>query len=269
MAAANRLAFDPVRRGRRLVSVVAVLVVWAVVANIGVVPNLPAPSAVAAAFAGAVTGSAFWVAAAKSTFRVYIAFAVAAALAIPLGLLIGWNVVFGDLLFPSFEMLRPVPPVAWIPVMSLVAPYLTVAFGPVNYAVNTGVLFITFLGAFFPILLNAIQGVQALDEEYPSAARSLGTSPAQTFRHVVYPGSLPSIHAGMVNGMGLAWVNLVAAEMIAGSGLGYLTWSSYIASDYATIVVGMISIGLLGFVSSFIVRRVGNRQLSWAETTSA
>lgn len=266
MAVAERFTIDPMRRGRQLVSVVAVLVVWAVVTNLGVFPNLPSPTGVAMAFAGAVTESSFWVAAAKSTFRVYASFVVAAALAIPLGLLIGWNIVAGDLLFPSFEILRPVPPVAWIPVVSLAFPYVPLVV--IDYPVNTGILFITFLGAFFPILLNAIQGVRAIDEEYPRAARSLGTSPAQTFYHVVYPGALSETHAGMINGMGLAWVNLVAAEMIAGSGLGYLTWSSYIAGDYATIVVGMISIGILGFVSSAIVRQVGSWQLSWAETTS-
>jgi NitT/TauT family transport system permease protein len=267
MSVADRLTIDRARRGRRLVSVVAVLAVWALMTSFGWFPNLPSPAAVATAFAGAVTESSFWVAAVRSTFRVYVAFAIAALLAIPLGLLIGWSVVFGDLLFPSLEMLRPVPPVAWIPVVSLAFPYVPLV--AIDYPVNTGILFITFLGAFFPILLNAIQGVRSIDEEYPRAARSLGTSPAQTFRHVIYPGALPSIHAGMVNGIGLAWVNLVAAEMIAGTGLGYLTWSSYIAGDYATIVVGMISIGLLGFVSSALIRWVGVRQLPWTTTTEA
>lgn len=265
MSVVERVTYiDPVRRSRRVASVVAVLIVWALIARW--IPNLPSPTAVAMAFTGAVTEPSFWVATVRSTFRVYVSFVIAAVLAIPLGLLIGWNVVFGDLLFPSFEMLRPVPPVAWIPIISLAFPYISLEF--IYFPVNTGIMFITFLGAFFPILLNVIQGVRDIDAEYSRAARSLGTSPTQTFRHVIYPGALPSTHTGMVNGIGLAWVNLVAAEMIAGTGLGYLTWSSYIAGDYTTIVVGMISIGILGFVSSAIVRRVGNWQLSWTEATS-
>lgn len=267
MSVADRFGpISPVRRGRRLVSILAVLVVWVALTSVGGgISNLPSPMAVATGFADAITEPAFWAAAVQSTFRIYLSFAVAAALAIPLGLLIGWSLVFGDFLFPSFEMLRPVPPVAWIPVVSLAFPYVPLVI--VDYPINTGILFITFLGAFFPILLNAIEGTRGIDEEYSRAARSLGSSPAQTFRHIVYPGALPSIHAGMINGMGLAWVNLVAAEMIAGTGLGYLTWSSYIAGDYPTIIVGMVSIGILGSASSFLVRQIGERQLGWADTS--
>lgn len=259
---------DPARRARQLTSVVAVLVLWALATNLlGLIPGLPSPVAVAETFVESLADSSFWTAAVVSTGRIYVSFAIAMALAIPLGLLIGWSKPFADLTFPALETLRPVPPVAWIPVVSLVFPILSL--GIIEYPVNTGILFITFLGAFFPILLNAIQGVRDINEEFPQAARSLGTSPFQTFRHVTYPGALPSIHAGMINGMGLAWVNLVAAEMIAGSGLGYLTWSSYIAGDYATIVVGMLSIGFLGYCSSLLVRWLGARQLPWAETTSS
>ena len=267
MAVAERVSQDPARWARRLTSVLAVLVLWALATSFsGLIPSLPSPLAVAETFAESFVDSSFWTAAVVSTARIYVSFVVAMALAVPLGLLIGWSKPFADLTFPAFEILRPVPPVAWIPVVALVFPVLSL--GIVEYPVNTGILFITFLGAFFPILLNAIQGVRDINEEFPRAARSLGTSPFQTFRHVAYPGSLPSIHAGMINGMGLAWVNLVAAEMIAGSGLGYLTWSSYIAGDYATIVVGMLSIGFLGYLSSLLVRWLGARQLPWTETAN-
>ena len=266
MAVAERVSgVDPAQWGRRLVSVVVVFLLWALATTVlGLIPNLPSPLTVGGTFAEALAESSFWTAAVVSTARIYVSFAVAALIAVPVGLLIGSNRVFADFTFPALETLRPVPPVAWIPVVALVFPILSV--GLVDYPVDTGILFITFLGAFFPILLNAVQGVRDIDEEYPRAAESLGTSRFQTFRHVVYPGALPSIHAGMINGMGLAWVNLVAAEMIAGSGLGYLTWSSYIAGDYATIIVGMISIGLLGYLSSLLVRWLGARQLPWTQT---
>ena len=268
MAVTERLSgADPRSWARQLVSVLAVLAVWALVTNLGFgwFPNLPSPLTVGETYAESVVEPSFWGAAAVSTARIYVSFVLAAAIAIPLGLLIGWSVIIADLVSPALETLRPVPPVAWIPVVALVLPI--VSLGVVDYPVDTGILFITFLGAFFPILLNAVQGVRDLDTEYERAAESLGTSPGQTFRHVIYPGALPSIHAGMINGMGLAWVNLVAAEMIAGSGLGYLTWSSYIAGDYATIVVGMTAIGVLGYLSSLLVRWLGASQLPWLETT--
>lgn len=265
----TRGGIDLARRARQFVSVAAVLVLWALATNVGLLAELPSPAEVATTLAAQLAEPSFWGAAVVSTARIYASFVVAAALAIPLGLLIGWNRVFADLAFPALETLRPVPPVAWIPVVALVFPIVSVGAGTVSYPVQTGILFITFLGAFFPILLNAIQGVRGIDEEFPRAARSLGTDPAQTFRHVVYPSALPAIHAGMVSGMGLAWVNLVAAEMIAGSGLGYLTWSSYIAGSYSTIIVGMVSIGLLGYISSLLVRSIGRRLMPWTETTAA
>lgn len=260
---------DLARRARRLVAVAAVLALWALATNLGLLTELPSPIDVATTLAAQLAEPSFWGSVVVSTARIYVSFALAALVAIPLGLAIGWNRVFADLAFPALETLRPVPPVAWIPVVALVFPVVSVGAGETSYPVETGILFITFLGAFFPILLNAIQGVKGIDEEYPRAAQSLGTTPTQTFRHVVYPGALPAIHAGMVSGMGLAWVNLVAAEMIAGSGLGYLTWSSYIAGSYATIIVGMISIGLLGYLSSLLVRRIGARRLPWTESTAA
>lgn len=270
MAVTQRLArVDFTRRARRLVSVAAVLVLWAVATNLGLLAQVPSPIEVTVTLIQQAAESSFWGAVVVSTARIYVSFVVAAAIAIPLGLLIGWNVVFADATFPALEMLRPVPPVAWIPVVALVFPIASLGIGAFSYPIDTGILFITFLGAFFPILLNAIQGVKGIDEEYQRAAQSLGTSPYQTFRHVIYPGALPSIHAGMISGMGLAWVNLVAAEMIAGSGLGYLTWSSYIAGSYETIIVGMISIGILGYLSSTIIRRVGSSQLPWMQTQTA
>ena len=267
MAVAERLSqADPRSWARQLISIVAVLVVWALMTNLGFgwIPNLPSPLTVGETYAESIVDPSFWWAALVSTARIYTSFALAAVIAIPLGLLIGWSTVVADFTFPALETLRPVPPVAWIPVVALVFP--VVSLGIVDYPVETGILFITFLGAFFPILLNAVQGVRDLDEEYERAAESLGTTSGQTFRHVVYPGALPSIHAGMINGMGLAWVNLVAAEMIAGSGLGYLTWASYIAGDYATIIVGMTAIGVLGYVSSLLVRGLGATRLPWLDT---
>ncbi len=244
-------------------SIAGLLALWLVVATVGP-ETLPGPVAVATAFADMFADDGYWNAVILSTLRVYGAFALAVLIGVPLGLLIGWNAVFGDFVFPALEILRPVPPIALIPFAILVIPTLNL-FG---VAIETSVVFITFLGGFFPILLNTIDGVRGIDDEYQRAAETLGAGVGQRFRHVVYPAALPAIHTGMVVGMGLAWVNLIAAEMIAGGGLGFLTWSSYTGGSYPVIVVGMITIGVLGYLSSAVIRRVGERQLPWTQGTA-
>lgn len=242
-----------VDRVEQLASLLAVLVLWLVLTTVaGVVPTLPSPLEVFIAFVDAVAGSTYWEAVARSTFRVYLSFVVATIAAVPLGLLIGRSEIIGDLTFPALEVLRPIPPIAWFPA-------LTVIF----FTATNIVRFIIFLAAFFPILLNTIEGVRGIEEEYSQAAQSLGASSWQTLRHVILPGALPSIHTGLVNAMGLAWVSLVAAEILSNTGLGYYIWNAFAAGAYANIIVGMFTIGVLGYVSSVLVRQLGVRQLRW------
>jgi NitT/TauT family transport system permease protein len=242
-----------VNRAEQLASLLAVLVLWLVLTTAaGIVPTLPSPPEVFAAFVDAVAGSTYWEAVARSTFRVYFSFVLAAVIAVPLGLLIGRNEVIGDLTFPALEVLRPIPPIAWFPALTVIL------FTAANI-----VRFIIFLAAFFPILLNTIEGVRGIEEEYSQAAQSLGASSRQTLRHVILPGALPSIHTGLVNAMGLTWVSLVAAEILSNTGLGYYIWIAFAAGAYANIIVGMITIGILGYASSVLVRQLGARQLQW------
>lgn len=247
------------RRLKQSVSLLAVLAVWLLITTVtGAVPSLPSPPAVVVALAEAASNASFWEAVGRSTFRVYLSFILAAVIAVPLGLLIGRSEVFGDLTFPALETLRPIPPIAWFPALTIIL------INPANI-----VRFIIFLAAFFPILLNTIEGVRSVEAEYPQAARSLGASSWQTLRHVVLPGSLPSIYTGLVNAMGLAWVSLVAAELLSSSGLGYFIWNAFTAGAYPNIIVGMIAVGVLGYVSSALVRRLGARQLPWMQTATA
>ena len=247
------------RRLVRIGSILAVPVLWFVASRFGIVPSLPSPVEVATAFVAELYREDFWISTVRSTIRVLGSFVIAAAIGIPLGLLIGRYTVFADLTFPALEMLRPIPPIAWIPFTILVLP-----------AAELSIMFITFLGAFFPILLNTIQGARGVEVEFSRAAQSLGATPYQTFRHVIYPSALPAIHAGMIVGMGLAWVNLIAAEMVAGgTGLGFLTWSAYTSGSYPIIIVGIITIGLLGAASSTLVRWFANWQIGWQEVEAA
>lgn len=250
---------DPRRRLVRVASVLAVPVLWFVGSRFGIIPGLPSPVEVTTALVAELYREDFWISTVQSTIRVLGSFVIAAAVGIPLGLLIGRYTVIADLTFPALEMLRPIPPIAWIPFTILVLP-----------AAELSIMFITFLGAFFPILLNTIQGARGVEVEYSRAAQSLGATSFQTFRHVIYPSALPAIHAGMIVGMGLAWVNLIAAEMVAGgTGLGFLTWSAYTSGSYPVIVVGIIAIGLLGAASSTLVRWFANWQIGWKEVEAA
>jgi NitT/TauT family transport system permease protein len=150
------------------------------------------------------------------------------------------------------------------------------------------IVFITFLGSFFPILINTLQGMVQVDPVLVRAARCLGAREAAVFREVYLPASLPQIFTGLTVGMGVAWVSLIAAEMISGQfGIGYFTWEAYSLVQYPDIALGMITIGLLGLGSgmagssiygghpprgapplglgsSFAIRLVGRLVMPWA-----
>ncbi|MBX0297984.1 ABC transporter permease [Haloarcula nitratireducens] len=246
------------RRAEQSVSLLTVLAVWMVATMVlANDPSLPTPPQVLTSLVDAATGGYFWSEVTLSTFRVYLSYVIAVVVGIPLGLLIGRSELVEDLLFPSLEVLRPIPPIAWFPALTIIL------FSPENI-----VRFIIFLAAFFPILLNTIEGVHDVEEEYAQAASSLGASASQSLRHVVLPGALPSIYTGLVNAMGLAWVSLVAAEVLSSSGLGYFIWNAFTAGEYPNVVVGMITVGVLGYTSSVLVRWLGAQQLPWLQSAT-
>ena len=185
--------------------------------------------------------------------RILLGFFIAMAVGIPLGLAIGKYQRVRDLFMPVVEVLRPIPAIAWVP--------MSIMLWPNNEA---SIVYITFIGAFFPILLNTIHGVHSLDGVLVRAARCLGASEFRLFLNVILPGSLPHIFTGLAVGMGVAWVSLIAAEMISGQfGVGYFTWEAYSLVDYPAIVLGMITIGFLGLACSGIIRMVGVLLMPW------
>jgi NitT/TauT family transport system permease protein len=190
---------------------------------------------------------------AASVTRVLAGFCAAAFVGVGLGLAIGRYRALEDLLLPPLEILRPIPAVAWIPLAILMFP-----------SSELSMMFITFIGALFPILLNTIHGVEAVDPRLVATARGLGTGTLSLYTQVVLPGAAPSIFTGLSIGMGTAWFCLVTAEMIAGQyGIGYFTWESYTLQNYADIVVGMALIGVLGMGSSLLVKRIGTALTPW------
>ena len=157
--------------------------------------------------------------------RILMGFFIATAIGVPLGLAIGKYQRVRDLFMPVVEVLRPIPAIAWVP--------MSIMLWPNNEA---SIVYITFIGAFFPILLNTIHGVHSLDGVLVRAARCLGASEFRLFLNVILPGSLPHIFTGLAVGMGVAWVSLIAAEMISGQfGVGYFTWEAYSLVDLSLI----------------------------------
>ena len=195
----------------------------------------------------------------SSLTRIFFGFGIAALLAIPLGVLIGRVRVAEDAFLAPLEILRPIPAVAWIPLAILM---FTTA--------EQSMVYICFVGAFYPILLSTIHGVEALDPKLLFASQSLGAGPWSTFWEVILPGALPSIVTGLSIGMGTCWFSLVTAEMVSGKfGIGYFTWESYTLQNYPSIVVGMLLIGFLGMLSSTLVRVVGESLMPWHRLHSA
>jgi NitT/TauT family transport system permease protein len=185
--------------------------------------------------------------------RVAIAFFLATAIGVPLGLFLGWSQRFKDYVFPVFELLRPIPPLAWVPLAIVIF-----------QGSETPVIFLTFLASFYATALNTMLGVQSIDVSFIRAASCLGAKRWQVFRHVIVPGSLPFIFTGLQISVGVAWFSLVAGEMVSGQyGLGYVINTSYTMVRYPTIVIGMITLGIIGYVTSAAVRLIGDNMMQW------
>lgn len=250
------------KRVRQTLSVVMFFLLWAALVRLELlgfgrfVGPGPALSTFLSALLGApmtAGGATIYQHAALSAMRVVVAMAIATVLAIPLGLAIGASRRWEDALFPALEIFRPVPPVAWVPIALLLLPTF-----------RSGVIFVVFVGSFFPILVNTIEGVDTVDEEYVRAAKSLGAGSREVFRHVIVPATLPSIITGVSTGVGLAWITVVAAEMIAGGiGIGYIIFQAYRLLQTEVVATGMIAIGILGYTSAALVHRAGNRLTRW------
>lgn len=242
---------------------------WEAFARTGILPPalLPAPSAVLHALGDWIFGfdettqtySGHWPRDAfASALRVFGGFALASALGILAGVAIGWSRLFEKTLEPTLQMLRPIPPVSWIPLAII---WFGIADKPA--------IFLVFLGAFFPVLMNAIHGVKTVDHNLVRAGAMMGASGRQMLTDIVLPAALPSIFAGLRIAVGSAWMLTVTAEMVAvKSGLGYVLWDSYYFLRYDIVLAAMISIGLLGYLSDLGLKAIMARVLRWQKATT-
>lgn len=189
----------------------------------------------------------------NSLARIMTGFLLAAVLGIALGVLIARSAWLGDLLRPPLEVVRPIPAIALVPIAILLFP-----------TDEQGIVFITFIAAFFPILVSTRHAVRALPTIWEDAVRTMGGSRVQVLFRVVLPGTLPGVFGGLSVGMGVAWICVISAEMISGQfGVGYRTWQAYTVVDYPGVIVGMITIGLLGYLTSAAVELLGRRVTRW------
>ncbi|MGA3398906.1 MAG: ABC transporter permease [Acetobacteraceae bacterium] len=189
-----------------------------------------------------------------SASRVYGAFLLAAAVALPLGMLIGRLPIVRDLLEPSLQLLRPVPVTAWLPLSMIIF-----GLGP------RSAFFLVALGAFYPILVNTVFAVRSVEPRLFEAAQMLGVSPARLFPKVVLPASLPGMFTGLRVGLGFAWVVIVVGEMTGvQTGLGAMIMDARQLSRTEIVISGMAVIGLAGFLSDLAIQLLGRRLLAWS-----
>ena len=234
--------------------IVGFFVVWAFARRMGWLV-LPGPAEVAAGLPRIVSGPIYWLSWLGSSQRVFAGFAIAAVLALSLGLAMGMSRKLRLATFPVLELFRPIPPLAWLP--------LAILFWPSSEGT---MIFLTFMGAFFPILINVLAGIDRVDPRFVEAALSLGSSRGAIFRRILLPAALPYVFTGFAIAIGITWEVVIAAEMAsATNGLGYLTWNAYVNHSLPGIIIGMLSIGIAGMASSAMVTWLGRRATPWPD----
>lgn len=245
---------------RNLALLAALLAGWQLASSV-VLPRidpqigvlLPGPAMVAATLAGQLASGELALHLAASLKREFSAFLLA-SLAIPVGIAMGWRHSIHAQLYPVLEVLRPIPPLAWIP--------LSILWFGLGEVQNQ---FIIFLGLVFPILLNTIEGVHRVDRNLIRAARSLGAGEWKVLRRVVIPAALPQIVVGVRVGLGTGWMALVAAELVgANSGLGFMINDARSLLRTDIVVGGMVAIGLAGLAIDLGLRALARRLLPWS-----
>jgi ABC-type nitrate/sulfonate/bicarbonate transport system permease component len=249
------------RRIRVLGLLTALLVTWQLVSMFVLDRTtallLPPPTQVLKAFWELISSGDLLVHARDSLRRELMAF-VWAISAVPLGIAMAWSKAINEQVDPLVEVLRPVPPLAWIP--------LSILWFGIGDIQNQ---FIIFLGMFFPILLNTISGVKNIEPNLVRAARCLGANESRVLRRVVLRAALPQVITGVRVGLGVGWMALVAAEFVgANSGLGFLINDARTLLRTDIVIVGMFTIGIVGLAIDRTIRFIGKRSMPWSRIFS-
>ncbi len=247
----------------RIMSAVTILIIWQLTASLQLL-ELPSPITTLGVFIDLIISGdplynrtlpeIVW----ASLQIVIRACAVSIIVAVSLGILMGAVQPLRKYLEAILELLRPIPPLAWIPLAYVI---FANTGSPTEYVQ----VFVVFVGAFFPILLNTIHGISMINRIYLEAARTMGASPRQILRQVMLPAALPSIFNGIRVGFGVGWMSIVAAEFVGGKlGIGYYIWSSYsVGGRTAEIISGMVAIGIVGSLINKVILLTEKRLVPW------
>ncbi|MEV8504874.1 ABC transporter permease [Actinoplanes sp. NPDC051475] len=248
----------PLRWAVRIGSLAGALLLWQWLTTADVTlwvrfDRLPTPVAVAQQFGRVAQDPVYYQDIAQSLVRILTGFTLAAVAGVAAGVAVARSWLVSDLLQPLFEVVRPIPAIALVPVAILLFPRN-----------EEGIVFITFTAAFFPILVSTRHAVRALPTVWEDAVRTMGGGRWRVLSSVVLPGALPGVLGGLSVGMGVSWICVISAEMISGDfGVGYRTWHAYTIVDYPAVLVGMVTIGVLGWGTSAAVELIGRRVTRW------
>jgi ABC-type nitrate/sulfonate/bicarbonate transport system permease component len=247
---------------KRIAAPIMLIIFWHVLSTLDIIPSykLPSPLRVLSSLddlilIGMPPGQKLYLHVYYSLQRVFSGFLAAFFLAVPLGILTGRFSSLRSIIEPIIELIRPIPPLAWIPIAIL-------WFG----IGNGSAAFIIFLGVFFPILLTTINGVRTIDPILIDAARTLNATNRQILFKVVLPGAVPGIFTGLRVGMGIGWMTLVAAEFTGvkqGYGLGQMIMTARDLQRPDAVIAGMLVIGLIGSIIDRIFYLIRKRMITW------
>ncbi|MGW6620409.1 ABC transporter permease [Nocardia sp. NPDC055002] len=240
------------------VPLAALLVAWYLLTTNQVVfwlrfDKIPTPAQVFDSFRTQLGAATYYRDIFSSTRRILIGFGLATVSGVLIGMAVGRSAVVSALVRPVLEVFRPIPAIALVPLAILLFP-----------TGEQGIVFITFFAAFFPVAVSTIHAMHALPKVWEEAAHTLGARRRDILFQIALPGALPGIFSGLSVAMGVAWICVISAEMISGQfGIGYFTWQSYGLLDYPGVIVGMLTIGLLGWFTAWLVELAGRRVNRW------
>jgi NitT/TauT family transport system permease protein len=259
--AKNRLITFFQEKGLGIISLTVLAIIWQLLAVLVVKDLFILPSFSAVVVSLYKLGKEIPIDALVSFLHFGMGIAAAMGLGIPIGAIMGWFRVADRVIDPVIEIIRPIPPLAWIP-------FAIVWFGLTHSSAS----FVIFIGAIFPILINTYAGFRGVPKILVEAARVLGcTKNLDLMRSVALPSALPSVAAGVRIAMGIGWMCLVAAEIFGrSSGLGYKLWHYYQLHQMDNVIAYMIVLGLIGYLLDWCFRRFAEeRFLRWREQTGA
>jgi nitrate/nitrite transport system permease protein len=232
---------------RPVVAIIVFLVIWQILCS-GNDPNLPSPITVVKEtwkpliinpfFDAGGTDKGLGLQVLASLQRVAIGFSLSAVVGIALGIIVGSSRLMNDALDPIFQVLRTIPPLAWLPI-SLAA----------FRESEPSAIFVIFITAIWPIVINTTVGVQQIPQDYRNVSRVLKLSKVEYFFNILFPASVPYIFTGLRIGIGLSWLAIVAAEMLVGGvGIGFFIWDAYNSSRMSEIILALVYVGVVGLL---------------------